>query len=325
MLERELHNVENYIQRDFRYDGVATPYILLPVKLSAHGEVRKARNLSSVPPVNRMLDTLESGTYFQVRTDELSEICELNAKRAELAAEYAKNSNESPTQPEILSTDGGSVVQIMRSGIVYMPDFRLDEADDFSRRTQRQLQRLNQFKRITEVSDIWERNLDGKAPDEDEAATRNAVMMLRRAAASRYEEELSIDPSTKQEADKIISSRLPEPKVVVQAAKEHIRRLVLNLEDVFSSVDRALHLKKPDPKLNDSAAANKRKSKEKRSENDPEKVVEETAKHLAEVQPSIYQDYLIQKSGLLYVYDPDLDEPSADAAEFVQELWDRPF
>lgn len=283
------------------------PTIVLPPK-STYESIKIATDLTSVPPVLDALPKTNRRPYviFDIRN------MSPNVFKAEPSVANTKTVEEK--------------TEVTASGILVVSD--LDFGEKGNRRRNRQFQRLTQFKKIIEIADRWERNLDGFLPSDQIEPTKKMILLFRHIAASLYE-ELSGESLTKQTAEGIVEEDLPKPDRILTKAEEIIRELSLNLTDVFSSINAILH---PRPQKEIDSETKKLTSEAKdreRLEHDSKepKNDEETTERMRELAEQIDKAYKksAERESELYVHNPILDEPSKEAAAYVRELWERPF
>lgn len=289
------------------------PEVYLPQTIVQKPEFVQTASLSNIPPVLDAIDKTPHMEFVPVTLDIFPSL-------------YAQ-----PDEPhEFVDDEQG--LQIAKSGLILALGMDLDNMDDTERQKMRQVQRLNQFRRLTQIMDTWERNLDGSLDSDQVESTRDLLHTYKRIAVSWYTGELSTEPFTKRSADDILDERFPTSHDALATAEREIRLRSLNIPDILREADEIIHPKRnktPDTDLVNQVHDAKKDNIDSES---TDKAQKENSDRTAEVRKDLKEgmEYIgkienIQKSGILYVYDKDLDEPSEDAAVFMSELWERKF
>jgi len=230
-----------------------------------------------------------------------------------------------PTKKEELKKEEPSLV-FSSSGLILVSSLDLQN-EDYARKIERRFQRLSQFESLTQRADAWERELDGSIASEDEETTREIISAFRWMAASMYTNELSKDPVSKVVAEGKIQSGLPQEDLILEAAESIIKHASFNMKDVFDEVDKTLN-PSPGKRIDEETKKLQSEAKERERQQKPEEdLIDERS-----IQEEVTSEVKAEKSreegresGIIYMHDPEMDEPSQKAAEYFEELWERPF
>ena len=274
----------------------------------------------------------EIAIFFAANMNNVPPISEVIPEQRYAVFDIREHKPASPVQPKIeepQSIQTNLNISLTSSGIALATGEKLAGVSDLSRWMHRPHQRLKQFNRITGLADQLEKETVEQDPTRDVKNKKIWVALLRVIAESFYREELSQEPLTKTPALDIVNSRLPNAEAAVDEVGNTIKRLSFNIEDIFDEVGRALdgtsdRVISEETKQRMSAMKEEEREKKKASEL-PEKPPD-IITDLAARTYSVWNVHKAKRGELtVFVYDPKLDEPSAEAAEYVRELFKKPF
>lgn len=207
-------------------------------------------------------------------------------------------------------------------------DAQLNLTLDNPKKLDRQIQRIAQFEHLNTLITKLERHFDDNTFEDLEFSPSSLLPIYKDLAVSWYRDELSQEPFTKKSVDEMATTELPEPQEMVESVEHYLREISFSLPDVFQEVSHILKNPKQEKKVKKIGEKKKTVTQEEDAQikNEQEKKEKEDfLGKIEEIRDGTVNVIKARRSESLYSYDAELDEPSAEAAEFVQELWERPF
>lgn len=336
MVENGIHNIQT---------GYMTPEVIIPQKLVGTPEITYAESLDELPPALVAILQENAEEYISIPIQYIPAVY----------AQYVENMR-------ILTPD--EEVSVRANGLLLIPSESAAEPGKLPRKLERQGQRLQQFGRLLEQIDRLEMEFDEEMSPFEEYKKRRLLAKYNKIANSWYRDELAGEMMTRkagqdrfaervihpeeliksvvQHLQQLVPEPLPSTEVLVNAvisylesispeplpsseeladlAADYVKGLYFDMDNIYAEVKNILLT--PPPVKNERSAKNfidPPKSDDEIQAEEKKKMQDEfdllRAKNLSN----------IRESGILFVHDPALDEPDEEAADFVRELWERPF
>lgn len=285
------------------YDRSEPPQIVLPHEPSSE-TIILAENFASVPPILDAVPRTDGRPYAIFPPD---------------------TKFSSPDKSKKSLTRRAEALDI-----VIVSDMDLKSAGA-PKKIDRQFQRLTQFTKLLSITDAIERKLDGSLTAGQADHLRRLVRKLRHIAASWFDNEFLKDPISRLTVKSIVNENLPQTDAAIKAAEEHVDRITLKTTVIYNEAENILHpplqktIDKDTQKLASDVKANKsdRDSKQKPADiTEKERAQEKITNEIIQGNAARMRS---QQPKDIYVHDPIMDEPSSNAAEYFEELWNKPF
>lgn len=212
------------------------------------------------------------------------------------------------------------------NGIVVITSSSLGGPDTISRQTARGIQRLGAYAKIWSNIDTLRlrlRNEEPLTPNTNLNPTNRFLPLLERAATTMYRNEFSSESWLEASADDIRTKRLPKAEAVVAEVELYIRSIRFNIDDVHHEVDMILHQPTVHAVVKQASAEAKELVSQIAEKQRQEKQEREMREKAANLKPE--EVVVFSRPKLAYVHDPTLDEPSKEAAAYIEELFNRPY